>query len=42
MELTLSIDYYESIAGLGYDFAVELYDTIQRIGIPQGLDDRRE
>lgn len=31
-ELTLSIDYYESIEpGLGYDFAIEVYDTIHRI-----------
>jgi plasmid stabilization system protein ParE len=32
LELTLSIDYYESIEpGLGYDFAIEVYDTIARI-----------
>ena len=31
-ELNLSIDYYESIEpGLGYDFAIEVYDTIQRV-----------
>ncbi|MBK1707286.1 type II toxin-antitoxin system RelE/ParE family toxin [Halochromatium glycolicum] len=31
-ELDLSIDYYESIElGLGYDFALEVYDTIQRV-----------
>jgi plasmid stabilization system protein ParE len=31
-ELNLSIDYYESIEpGLGYDFALEVYGTIQRI-----------
>lgn len=31
-ELYLSIDYYESIEpGLGYDFALEVYETIQRI-----------
>jgi len=30
-ELNLSIDYYESIEpGLGYDFALEVYETIQR------------
>lgn len=30
-ELNNSIDYYESIEpGLGYDFAIEVYDTIQR------------
>jgi hypothetical protein len=32
VELNLSIDYYESIEpGLGYDFAIEVYDTIQRV-----------
>jgi plasmid stabilization system protein ParE len=32
VELNLSIDYYESIEpGLGYDFAIEVYDTIARI-----------
>jgi hypothetical protein len=31
-ELNLSIDYYECIeTGLGYDFAIEVYDTIQRV-----------
>jgi plasmid stabilization system protein ParE len=31
-ELNLSIDYYESIEpGLGYDFALEVYETIQRV-----------
>jgi hypothetical protein len=31
-ELNLSIDYYESIdPRLGYDFALEVYETIQRI-----------
>ncbi|MBK1700718.1 type II toxin-antitoxin system RelE/ParE family toxin [Thiococcus pfennigii] len=31
-ELDLSIDYYESIeSGLGYDFAIEVYETIQRV-----------
>jgi hypothetical protein len=31
-ELDLSIDYYESIElGLGYDFALEVYETIQRV-----------
>lgn len=31
-ELNRSIDYYESIEpGLGYDFALEVYDTIQRV-----------
>lgn len=31
-ELNLSIDYYESIEpGLGYDFAIEVHDTIQRV-----------
>jgi len=28
VELNLSIDYYESLEpGLGYDFAIEVYDT---------------
>ncbi len=42
-ELNLSIDYYESIEpGLGYDFAIEVYDTITtRRGFPEGLDHRR-
>lgn len=32
VELNLSVDYYESIEpGLGYDFAIEVYDTIGRI-----------
>jgi hypothetical protein len=32
VELNLSIDYDESIEpGLGYDFAIEVYDTIQRV-----------
>ena len=31
-EMNLSIDYYESIEpGLGYDFALEVYETIQRV-----------
>jgi plasmid stabilization system protein ParE len=31
-ELNLSIDYYESIEpGMGYDFALEVYETIQRV-----------
>ena len=31
-ELNLSLDYYESIEpGLGYDFALEVYETIQRV-----------
>ena len=31
-ELNLSIDYYESIEpGLGYDFVLEVYETIQRV-----------
>lgn len=32
VELNLSIDYYESIEpGLGYDFAIEVYDAILRV-----------
>jgi len=43
VELNLSIDYYESIEpGLGYDFAIEVYDTIQRnVDFPKGMDPHR-
>ena len=38
MELNKAIDYYEEIeSGLGYDFALEVFSTVQRtVSYPKG------